>query len=162
MMKQLVTIDGSRYEVVGECPVRSGGKWATVDPGSCWVPRDIYEAHPDKFDLDPRGNPSGVDGGDRWCLSTIGGGVQLREGDRVVVLRPSAGAETKLVKVTEVVGQLRWNRYADGPSDAVFGDDDLPIELPEFVPDGARGAGSPRGRWRITVEFEPEEEEEER
>lgn len=60
---------------------------------------------------------------------------------------------SKLTKVTEIVGRHECGFDGDGVRPA-----HQPEHLASFesmLPDGADGK---RGRWRITVEFEPEEE----
>lgn len=60
----------------------------------------------------------------------------------------------KLVKVTDVVGE----HYSDVETDILVESNDGRVEtyrLRDMLPDACEGK---RGRWRITVEFEPEEE----
>jgi hypothetical protein len=57
-------------------------------------------------------------------------------------------------KVTEIVGE----HYSDIETDIIVESDGGRVEthrLSDMLPDGAEGK---RGRWRITVEFEPEDE----
>lgn len=80
------------YVLVGEAEEKPAGKWRKVELSSCWAPKEI------KADRDPRGNAHGRDEGARWCVSLDTGLVEVREGDRIVLLRPvakdSTGEET--------------------------------------------------------------------
>lgn len=58
----------------------------------------------------------------------------------------------RLTKVTEVVGEHRCGMEFDGVEPDA---QDPFLTFDDMVPPDARGK---RGRWRITVEFEPEEE----
>jgi hypothetical protein len=78
------TNDLEHFDVVAECPHRQQGKWMVPVVTTHWIPKQyLHHAH-----LDPAGNVSGSNDGDRYCLETDIGPVELREGDRVVVLRP--------------------------------------------------------------------------
>lgn len=71
------------YVVVGEAEPKPGGKWPKVELSSCWAPKDLAA------DRDPRGNAHGSNDGARWCVSLTTGLVEVREGDRIVLIRPS-------------------------------------------------------------------------
>lgn len=89
-------------------------------------------------------------------------GLESRRDDLLAELRlledGGERAATKLVKVTEVVGEHVYDGDADWISDL---EDGSIARLNDMVPEGGRGAGEGgrRGRWRITVEFEPLDEE---
>jgi len=89
-----VILDGVEYEVIGETPREIVPKWSKEDEktiprlGQSWVPCELYEKYPDKFDIDPAGNPFGADDGGRFCIGLSGKTVQLRAEDRVIVVRP--------------------------------------------------------------------------
>lgn len=92
----LVVLEGAEYEVVGEARQEIVPKWSRPEPKTIpvlyqgWVGREVYEKHPDTYDVDPAGNPFGADDGGRFCVSLEGKSVQLRTGDRVIVVRPKA------------------------------------------------------------------------
>lgn len=92
-MTKTIVFDGLEYEVIGETPREIIPKWSKENEksipklGQAWIPRDLYEKHPDEFDIDPAGNPFGVDDGGRFCIGLKGKSVQLRTEDIVVVLR---------------------------------------------------------------------------
>lgn len=94
MGKTCVVLDGIEYEVVGETPREIIPKWSkegekTIPKvGQSWVPRELYEKHPGRFDIDPAGNPFGADNGGRFCIGLKDKTVQLRAEDVVIVVRP--------------------------------------------------------------------------
>jgi len=53
------------YDIVGECPIKSQGKWNVPVVSAQWIEKKYLEY----CDVDPRGNVSGYDEGGRFCLS---------------------------------------------------------------------------------------------
>jgi hypothetical protein len=73
------------YDIIGEAPIRASGKWSVPELSSAWI------SPAGKADRDPRGNASGSDTGSRWCALLTTGAVELRETDRIIVLRLRTG-----------------------------------------------------------------------
>lgn len=83
-----VVLDGKQYAIIGEVPAVDRGFGPIAEPFSCWVPAELWSSAEHRYDVSQ--TPIRGTRLSRWCLSVEGGGIELRPGDRVVVLREKA------------------------------------------------------------------------
>lgn len=70
------------YKIIGEVPYKKCGKWEVPHISQFWTKQDNIA------DIDPNGNVAGDNNCNRFVIALTNGLVELRNGDRVIVLRP--------------------------------------------------------------------------